>query len=481
MAPLRGKRLSWLGTYLAISLSLSFGLCSTLPAVGSTQQLELDIAALRQQYHIPVLAYSLFNQDQPTKTIVLGAGKNTPMRWGSNTKTITAITVLELAKAGLIDLNAPLQRYVDPKHWDNGWRKSDPVRIIHLLELTAGFTDLSSAEFNYQKPITLSEALALAPQHRTTTWRPGLQHSYSNMVPGLTQLLIETVTRLSYRAAVTKYVLSPLNMPHTSFSPRPDLPGGFKADGVTPITYWHMTFPAYGAMNAPIEDINHLVEELLSRSGKLGQPTIDHLLLSRSSASARSGFTFDYASGFYPRIRNGLVWYGHGGDADGYRSRVALLPGQQRGYVAVINTDNPKALRRIERRLEEHISQQVPALEEPALFKLSQNTLETLTGTYYPASARFGLKTWTEGQANEAKVVVNEDGKTLTFIRNKRRTQLIPVAPNRFRRLGDPVATVAIVIQGKQYYLQGELGNFFRTNSCPEFAKALLKPCSGQK
>jgi CubicO group peptidase (beta-lactamase class C family) len=462
-------------------LGLSFGVSLALPAVGSTQSLDTDLAALRQQYNIPVLAYSLFNQGQPTRTIVLGAGKSTPMRWGSNTKTITAITVLQLAKAGLIDLNAPLQHYLDPKHWTNRWRTSDPVRVIHLLELTAGFTDLSSAEFNYQKPISLSDALALAPEHRTTMWPPGLQHSYSNMTLGLTQLLIETVSGLNYSSAVTKYVLSPLNMRNTNFSPRPDLPGGFKADGVTPIVYWHMTFPAYGAMNAPIEDINQLVKSVLNRSGKLGRSTIDHLLLSRSSASARSGFTFDYASGFYPRVRNGLVWYGHGGDADGYRSRVALLPDQQRGYVAVINTDNPKALRRIEQRIEEHISRQVPALAEPSMFELSPCTLEALTGTYYPASTRFGLTSWIEGKSSHAEIVTNKDGKTLTFIRNKRRTQLIPVAQNKFRRLGDPVATLAFIKQGEQRYLQGELGNFFKTSSCPEYTLGVLRSCRGQK
>lgn len=443
-----------------------------IAANASTLELHKDLAAIRTEYNIPVLGYSLFDDRQAAQITLLGADENTPMRWGSNTKTITAITVLQLSKAGLIDLDAPLYNYVDAKHWNNPWRKNNPVRVIHLLELTAGFTDLSSAEFSYNQPIELNDALALAPEHRATRWPPGLQHSYSNLAPGLSQLLIETVSGLSYSAAVKKYVLRPLRMNNTSFSAATDLPGGFKADGVTEIAYWHMTFPAYGAMNAPVADITRLAQNLLRRSPTLGKKIIDHLLVSRSGAGVQSGFTFDYASGFYPRVRSGLVWHGHGGDADGYRSRVAILPNHKRGYAVVINTDNPKALQRIEQRLEEHISKQVPTPEAPKSFPLKGSALKRFTGHYYPASARFGLTRWTEGQATGAAIALHEDGKTLIFTKSKRRTQLIPVTRNTFRRPGDPVATLVFVKQGGQLYLQGELGNFFRTDSCPEYARA---------
>lgn len=454
-------------------MSLAFSLSECANA--ATLELHKDLAALRTEYNIPVLGYSLFDERQPAEIILLGAHENISMRWGSNTKTITAITLLQLSNAGLVDLDAPLSNYVDAKHWNNPWRKSNPVRVIHLLELTAGFTDLSSVEFNYNQPIKLSDALALAPEHRTTRWPPGLQHSYSNLAPGLSQLLIETVSNLSYRAAVKKYALQPLGMNSTNFSAAADLPGGFKADGVTPIAYWHMTFPAFGAMNAPVADITRLAQSLLTRGQTLGNKATDHLLVARSSAGARSGLPFDYASGFYPRIRSGLVWHGHGGDADGYRSRVAILPEQKRGYVVVINTDNPAALRRIERRLEEYISHQLPKPKEPEPFLLKINALKHFTGHYYPASARFGLTRWMAGQAIGAEIALHEDGTTLTFTRGESRTKLIPVTENTFRRPKDPVATLVFVKQGGQQYLQGELGNFFNTDSCPEYARATCR------
>lgn len=450
---------------------MSLALCAN----ATTLDVHNDLAALRAEHNIPVLGYSLFDASQPAQITLLGADKKTTMRWGSNTKTITAITLLQLARAGLVNLDSPLSRYVDAKHWNNPWRKTDPVRVIHLLELTAGFTDLSSTEFNYNKPIALADALALAPEHRTTRWPPGLQHSYSNLAPGLSQLLIETLSGLSYSAAVRKYVLQPLGMNRTHFSVAADLPGGFKADGVTPIAYWHMTFPAYGAMNAPIADITRLAQSLLRRSQTLGETTLDHLLVARSSAGARVGFTFDYASGFYPRVRSGLVWQGHGGDADGYRSRVAILPKQKRGYVVVINTDNPNALRRIEQRLEKHISNQVTTPTKPKSFLHKPGALIKFTGHYYPASARFGFTKWTQGQATGAEIRLHENGTTLVFTRGNNRTQLLPVTENTFRRQDDPVATLVFIKQGQQQYLQGELGSFFKTDNCPEYARATCR------
>ncbi len=447
----------------------------TLCANATTLGLHKDLAALRAEHNIPVLGYSLFDANQPARITLLGADKNISMRWGSNTKTLTAITLLQLAKAGLVDLDAPLSNYVDAKHWNNPWRNTNPVRVIHLLELTAGFTDLSSTEFNYNKPITLANALALAPTHRTSRWPPGLQHSYSNLTPGLSQLLIETLAGLSYSAAVAKYVLQPLEMKQTNFSVAADLPGGFKADGLTPIPYWHMTFPAYGAMNAPIADVTRLAQSLLRRSQILGETTLDHLLVARSSAGAQVGFTFEYASGLYPRVRSGLVWQGHGGDADGYRSRVALLPQHKRGYVVVINTDNPEALRRIEQRLEEHISNQIPKLKEPARFPIKPSALKRFTGHYYPASTRFDLSSWAQGRATGAEIRFDEASTSLVFTRGKKRTQLLPVTENTFRRPGDPVATLVFIKQGEHQYLQGELGNFFNTDSCPEYASATCR------
>lgn len=168
---------------LALSGSAGWGQAAT------RDTLRADLAAVRAQHHIPVLAVSIARDGATIENIVLGGSSSTPLRWGSITKTFTALTILKLHEAGLLDLYAPLTTYLDDILWQNRWRTTDPIRVIHLLELRAGFTDLSGEEFNFNEPVSLSQALQLNPKHRSTRWPPGLQHGYSNMTLGLSSTL----------------------------------------------------------------------------------------------------------------------------------------------------------------------------------------------------------------------------------------------------------------------------------------------------
>jgi CubicO group peptidase (beta-lactamase class C family) len=383
------------------------------------------------------------------------------MRWGSITKLFTALTVLALADHEQVSLQAPLQDYVDADKWQNPWRTTHPIRVIDLLEMRAGFPDLSIEEFDFNEPVSLSQALQLNPGHRKTVWPPGLQHAYSNMTLGLTQLLIEKVSGLAYPDAVHQYVLAPLSVEDVSFAPVPQLPGGYQADGVTPIAYWHMTFPAYGAMNAPLTALTSMLDYL---RGVLPLPerARQHLFKPHGRRLATE-FTFDYAAGLYPRVRAHRVWHTHGGDADGYRSRIAVLANTDRGYVVNINSDNPRALREIEDVLEHHLVADLSPLPTPATKPPARSTLLKFAGTYYPSATRFGLPQWQQGKAQAGYITV--DGQNLIWRYKSNEQKLIGVSTHQFRRPGDPVATVVFIEQGPALYLQGELGHFVRTNA----------------
>ena len=406
-----------------------------------------------------MLAYALTGEGVPNgeRMEVLGAPPATPLRWGSITKTVTALTLINLSAGKGIDLESELSAHVNPNAWRNDFEH--PVRLIHLLELTAGFTDLSREEFDYNEPLTLQQALALNPTHRRTHWPPGFHHSYSNLVPGLSQLFIEQVSGTSYAEAAQQYVLQPLGMSGAGFVPRIGLPGGFKADGVTPIPYWHMTYPAFGALNAPLEDLVTLVGAMQDPGDRrLTDLARKHLFKNHSTLGARNGFHFDYAAGLYPRVREGRVWWGHGGDADGYRSRMAFMPDLQRGYVALINTDNPKILRRIESLLEAYLTHDTTPGPAPR-FDPDKVILTDYEGVLRPVTARFGAGRLTDPD-NVAHLRLSAAGDSLVFLRGNKSTILIPVSASEFRRETDPVATVGFATDQGATYMQGELGNY---------------------
>lgn len=394
-----------------------------------------------------------------------------PFRWGSITKTATALTALSLADAGALNLNTPVREFIPEGVFSNRWADAHPLTIRQLLDLTAGLPDLSREEWDSNVPRRLG--VALKSRERPLLWPPGLQHSYTNTPPGLTAAAIEASTGNSFEQVMRARLLEPLGMTTAGLGPVAGLPGGFKADGTTPLPYWHMTFPAFGALNASVTDMARLLTMLLQagwHDGKqlFSDASIRSLFAPGSSLGARAGLEVGYGAGMYSWISNGHQFWGHGGDADGYRSRYGLLPGSGRGYLIAINTDRPALLRKIVRRLEHGLSQDLPSssVRQPAT--TGDAGLSRLTGTYYPSAARFDVSGWLAGAATTARVRRIEDG--LEFVRGKRRTKLIPMGPGQFRRPDDPVVTVVFVSdENGSLFLQGELGNYVNTSLCPGF------------
>jgi CubicO group peptidase (beta-lactamase class C family) len=394
--------------------------------------------------------------------------EGTPLRWGSITKTFTALAALKLAEQGKLDLDDPVRGLVPKGVYRNPWQADHPLTTRHLLELTAGLPDLSRQEWDDNTPHSLHAALTR--RERTLLWPPGFQHSYSNTSPGITAAVIETASGRSFAEYLSTTVLRPLGMSRATLAPLPDLPGGFAADGVTPLPYWHVTFRAFGALNAPVPELTRALVVLLNGGSLNGEPwlapeSMRALFGPGTTPAVAAGLAVGYGAGTYGWVSNGHVFHGHGGDADGYRSRYGLLPEAGRGYLIAINADRPDVLRQLQRLVEAALTDDLPA-EPPAA--LSDANIDRYVGTYYPTAARFDVARWAAGDA--ARAVVSRNDRHLEFRRNGRQTTLLAVGGGAFRRPGDPVVT-AVFFKGEDgaLYLQGELGNFANVAQCPGF------------
>src|SRR6266853_4888233 len=71
---------------------------------------------------------------------------DTEFRVGSISKTFVALALLKLQEEGRINLYARLQDVVPEIPFRNRWEAMRPVRIVHLLEHTAGFDDMEPSE-----------------------------------------------------------------------------------------------------------------------------------------------------------------------------------------------------------------------------------------------------------------------------------------------------------------------------------------------
>jgi len=469
--------------HLLLAIAFGFGTALSAAAV-PVDRLLSELQDVQRRHQIPFMTVVVVQPDRPPMVHAghadgSRASPDTPFRWGSITKTVTALALIEAARQQGVALETPVPALLPALPYVNPWAPARPLRLHHLLELSAGMADLSSAEFADNRPLPLATALARGAEGRRLLWPPGVQHSYSNVPPGISAAVIEQLADDDFEHAVRTLVLEPLGMADASFGPVPGLPGGFRADGRTEIPYWHMTFRAFGALNASPAAMTKLMTALLGNGRLAGRQVLPAATVARAyraetTLAARAGLDLGYGAGLYGWVRDGHLFHGHGGDADGYRSRMGLLRDAGRGYLVGINVDDPATLRALVRRIEAALIADLPAPEPPPAADLSADELDAFTGTYYPSASRFAIERWQRGQARPARI---ERGRgTLTFLRGKRRELLIPLNGGAFRRPGDPEASVVFAVEDGVRYLLGALGNYVAVDGrCPEF----LSVCAG--
>ncbi|HEU5325158.1 MAG TPA: serine hydrolase domain-containing protein [Candidatus Limnocylindria bacterium] len=157
--------------------------------------------------------------------------KDTVFRIGSITKTLTGVAVMQLWEQGLLDLDAPVNRYLRafPLVADReDWRH---VTVRHLLTHTAGVPDVRSVRDLLRggmtpadgRPPVLSvpfgEALPSLADHYADGLRvvaePGTAWAYSNPSFAALGQVVEDVTGQPLDRYLRQHVFAPLGMEHS--------------------------------------------------------------------------------------------------------------------------------------------------------------------------------------------------------------------------------------------------------------------------
>lgn len=393
---------------------------------------------------------------------------DTVFRVGSITKTVTALTMLRLVEQGKLSLQDPVSKFVAELPYINTY-PSSPVRVAYLLEHTAGFRDMTQKEFDFkQANWRLEKSLAYDPESRVTAWSPGAYHSYTNSGAGVAALIIEQVSQQSFEDYVQQNIFLPLHLRDATFFKnehiRSRLATGYDTDGQTIIPYWHMLFRSFGAMNARVDDMAKFVRMLINfgaaDSGNvvLSANSIRRLEVPATTLAARNGLSYGYGLGNYQWLRNGVLFHGHGGDADGYLARYGYTRENNRGYFVVINAYNNTALRKIRRIVETWLIRDSEKRSLPAPYLLDRAKRREIVGDYVSVTRRFS---WTAESAPQRLKVFTKRGELFTQLGSDSARLLVPVNDHHFRRAKQPIATISIVKDDLGVpVLQGDLGNF---------------------
>lgn len=265
---------------------------------------------------------------------------------GSLTKPCTALATVLTARAGMLDLDAPVSEYV-PGYPAPGAHAT----LRHLLTHTSGIPDfLSLPGFREQvEPLVRTgEDLVAAFADQPLQFAPGTRYAYSNSGYRLLDVVVSTVTATPFDRALADLVLRPAGMTTAAVPGDGDVVArrarGYARDGAR----LHATAPTSttvsggaGGMVASLEDMVAFDRAL--RRNRLVDEGTDHRML--NPLRLRSGHTEGYGLGWVLGSFRGAAVAGHTGGIDGFSALYARFPDRDAGVVVLSNIDGFGAAR----------------------------------------------------------------------------------------------------------------------------------------
>ncbi|MFC4326307.1 serine hydrolase domain-containing protein [Streptomyces andamanensis] len=299
--------------------------------------------ALVQKDGMPAALATVKGRDGRSRTYTAGVGDlatgsrvpvDGQIRAGSNTKTFTAVVVLQLVAEGKVALDASVDTYlpglvrgdgIDGRH----------ITVRQLLQHTSGLpdymdapalSDFTTIQYRYFEPRELLDGALAQKAH----FAPGTRWEYSNTNYLVAGLLIQKVTGRPYGEEVTKRVIDRIGLRHTyvpatgETALREPHPHGYLNTGPDAplIDYTEMDSSmawSAGAVVSTNTDLNTFYGALLA--GRL-LPAAQLAQMRTTVPAELLGPGVRYGLGIQSRPLScgGLVW-GHGGTSVSYRTR----------------------------------------------------------------------------------------------------------------------------------------------------------------
>jgi CubicO group peptidase (beta-lactamase class C family) len=420
---------------------------------------------------------------------------DTEFRVGSISESFVALALLKLQEEGKINLEARLQDVAPEVPVKNPWESTNPVRIVNLLEHTAGFDDMQASEvYNFKDPydFSLLETFKRFPEPQDVRWPPSTRMSYSNPGFGIAGYLIEKTAGKPFDQYIRETILRPLGMASADFpftdANKPLLAAAY--DGNPPHAlpgYPYIYLRPAGDLKASPGELAKLVQFLLRR-GKSGDSqivkpeSIIRMETVESTLAAKNGLRLGYGLANYTEVVGGVVTHGHDGGIDGFISTYRYMPEQNWGYVVLLNsTQSYQSILDLNALAIDFLSKDFAKPQQPAV-SMSAADLEKFAGYYAPRAPRSQLLSFAEDLAGGLRIRVINGKLTRSTLFGKPEP-LIPVGKNFFREEKEPEATsvfitdsagnMAISGQGLEGFSYGE-----RTTIAWTYARiALLVLC----
>ena len=428
-----------------------------ISAVQTIEDLKSDLDSIMNEISTPGAAVAIVSTDSIIWIGTFGFAnieaegpvtEKTHFCIGSCTKSFTGLGFLKLLDEGKIDLNTPVREIAPEIEIDNPWADTHPVRIIHLIEHTAGFEDSHTNWFYMKGPIlSLRQALEDKAHLRKVHWQPGTRFSYSSVGFTLAGYILEKVGGQRYEEFLTHTLLEPIGMRTSSLGRsnvnQQQLAVGYDRD-IEPIPLWYDYDVPAGALHSSIQEMSLFVQFLLNRGAVSDKQVISDSLFDRigrptSTLAARSGLQSGYSFGIGTRYEGGAKWLGHSGAVPGFVTEYFYNLDSGLGFVILQNRFGVFFNTDIFDRVWDYARSRVDSISLPPE-SIPCSQLESYCGYYEPRNPRMQLAGFIDILTGGVIVLCESDTLyTQGFMED--RSPLIPVSKNLFRRLWHPEAS----------------------------------------
>lgn len=429
------------------------------------EELQARIADTLEQHDVPGAGIALFNSreiiwsggvgvaDHATNAPVTAA---TLFRAGSVSKSFVAIGLLRLAEQGKLDLQARVKDLAPEIDIQNPWHNSDPVRVVHLLEHTAGFDDMHFKDtYNLEDDpeLPLLGAVNRGYAALQVRWRPGTRFAYSNPGYGVAGYLLEKISGQPYERYLAENVFAPLGMRRSTFryggGELDDLSRGYAEGGTQAVINRPIYLRPAGNLLTTSRELAVFGQALLNdgvSGGKrlLAAESVKRMERPATTLAAQAGLHYGYGLGVHARVVNGFLLLGHSGGIDGYISYYGYNEPHDFGYAVLLNSAaSSRPLTEIEQIILAWLGRDaVP--DFPAVANVADETLASYAGYYRHANPRNEILHFIGYLLGMAEIVLADDKLVVNPLLGESRS-LVAVTKTLFRGEDQPVATAVFV------------------------------------
>lgn len=273
--------------------------------------------------------------------------EGTVFEWGSCSKMLVWISVMQLVEDGLIDLDRDIREYL-PQDFKISTAYDEPITMLYLMNHSAGFDD-SYTDLMLHDPVdVIPLGRALEKTDIRQVFRPGDVVAYSNYGSALAAYIVEVISGMDYREYVKENIFMPLGMEYTSIDPKRednmwvkshrDQVQGYTTDKslIDPNQYVIPIYPA-GSVVGTADDFALFLTAILSDDGH-------PLFKERETIDKLFEPTLYFPGTDIPRIAHGFFAlpaqnqvYGHGGNTMAFTSSMYFDRESRLGVLVMTN------------------------------------------------------------------------------------------------------------------------------------------------